>query len=235
MKNTDAKYGDDEKYEPWADINIFFPIAEQLIDPLHNMGLSPNMVTIISTIFTFMSIYFLHIGERHYAMLSYISGYILDCVDGKMARKHKITSDIGMALDSTSDVISNSALVGYLLITREYTETNIYIFIALGIMSFLLSLSYGLNEAIASYEATGSDDFYKRRLDQLFKNNLEELPIYKCRLYNIFLSIQKVSYRTYRYIFPEYNVDAIDRWLSIIKHFGPGNYCAFVTILLFFI
>jgi hypothetical protein len=232
-ERTESKYSNDIIYESWADIHIFLPLCNEMIDPLHCMGLTPNMVTIVSTMFTFLAIYFLHIEERYYAIAFYVLGYILDCVDGKMARRYKITSDVGMALDSTSDVMSNFALIGYLLMTREYTETNIVIFIVLGMMSFLLSLSYGLNEAIAAYNSTGSDDFYKRRLEQLFNKN--EIPIWKCRLYNIYLSIQKVSYQTYRYFFPKYDIDAINRWLSTIKHFGPGNYSMVVIILLLFI
>ena len=59
VNQKEDKYGDDTMYESWADINIFFPIAQSLIDPLYCMGFTPNMVTIMSTLFTFLSIYFL--------------------------------------------------------------------------------------------------------------------------------------------------------------------------------
>ena len=152
--NNESKYGDDEKYETWIDNNFFCPIAHKLVDPLYNLGFTPNMVTITSTIFTFLSIYFLHLNKRTHAVLSYLFGYILDCVDGKMARKYLMGSDYGMVLDCTSDNISNLCLLAYLICSRKINLkfaiqlSSIFIFI------YLLSITHGLNEAISSYEAT---------------------------------------------------------------------------------
>ena len=230
-KPKEDKYGDDTMFESWADINIFFPIAQKLIDPLYNMGLTPNMVTILSTIFTFLSIYFLHLDKRTHAFLAYTFGYILDCVDGRMARKYSMGSEIGMALDCTSDNISNGILFAYLLFNRSLNLTNITIISSVAVMSYMLAISYGLNEAIASYEATGSDNFYERRKKQLEGKGcgLEYL------LYKIFIYINKVSYHTYRGFFKTFDKEKIYSWLTILKHFGPGNYCLFIAILLLFI
>ena len=229
--NNDEKYGDAEMFESWADINLFFPIATKLIEPLHDIGMTPNMVTITSTIFTFMSIYFLHQDKRYHAFLAYIFGYILDCVDGRMARKYSMGSDIGMALDCVSDNISNAALFGYILLNRQYNKRTIGSLGALAALSYMLSLSFGLNEAIASYETTGNDNFYEKRVNQLKdKENCLEKP-----LYSMFLLITKISYETYRKHFPTYDRDKINKKLKILKHFGPGNYCLFVGIMLLYI
>ena len=56
--NNTAKYGDDLKHEPTIDNYLFFPMADILIDPLRKIGLTPNMVTLISTFFTLFTIYF---------------------------------------------------------------------------------------------------------------------------------------------------------------------------------
>ncbi len=225
------KYGDDTMFEPWADINIFFPISQKLIDPLYCMGFTPNMVTILSTIFTFLAIYFLHLGKRTHAFFAYIFGYILDCVDGRMARKYSMGSEIGMALDCVSDNISNGVLFAYLLFNRPLTLSNITIISSVAVMSYMLAISYGLNEAIASFEATGSDNFYERRLKQLEGKGcgIEYL------LYQLFILINKVSYNSYRGFFKTFDKEKIYSWLSTLKHFGPGNYCLFIGILLFFI
>jgi phosphatidylglycerophosphate synthase len=225
------KYGDDNMFEPWSDINIFFPIAQQLIDPLYYMGFTPNMVTILSTIFTFLSIYFLHLGKRTHAFFSYIFGYILDCVDGRMARKYSMGTDIGMALDCTSDNITNGILFAYLLCNRPLNLSNIIIISSIATMSYMLSISYGINEAIASYEATGSDNFYERRKTQLGGKGcgIEYL------LYQLFIFINKTSYQTYRGFFETFNKEKIFSWLNILKHFGPGNYCLFIGILLLYV
>ena len=229
--SQEDKYGDDEMFEPWADVNIFFPIATKLVDPLYNIGMTPNMVTITSTILTFMSIYFLHQDKRQHAFLSYIFGYILDCVDGRMARKYSMGSDLGMALDCVSDNISNAALFGYILLNRPYNKKTIGSLGVLTLLSYMLSLSFGLNEAISSFETTKNDNFYEKRINQLKnKEDCLEKP-----LYSIFLTITQISYETYRKHFPSYDRAKINKKLKILKHFGPGNYCLFVGIMLLYI
>jgi len=223
MANKPDKYGDDSSHEPWIDNNIFFPIATELVDPLHHMGLTPNNVTILSTMFTFISIYFLHIGNNYYAAASYCFGYILDCVDGRMARKYSMGSDVGMALDATSDTVSNIALFAYLIYTNKM---NVELFIVLIVFSVLISLAYGLNEAISTHKLTGSDNFYKRRVDQLKDKKDNRL------LYDMFLDVTNSSYKTYKSFFPEYDEEKIHYWLSTLKEFGPGTYCALVTVML---
>lgn len=230
--NDESKYGDDMVFESWADNNIFFPISERILEPLHNMGLTPNMVTILSTIFTFLSIYFLHIENRFLAMIAYFSGYLLDCVDGKMARRYKMGSDIGMALDGVSDNISNVVLFIYILVTRKFNIITISSLGILIILSYMLSLSFGLNEAISSYESSGSDNFYEKKKKYF---NDKFVPLYEALLYDCYICINKISYDTYKFVFPSYNKLEINEWLKVLKHFGPGNYCLFVSLLLLFI
>lgn len=225
------KYGDDEMYESWADNEIFFKLSKHLVDPLHDIGLTPNMVTILSTGFTFLSIYYLYKNDRSKAVISYLTGYLLDCVDGRMARKYSMGSNIGMALDCVSDNISNAALFIYILLSRQFDQkTGIMLGILL-VLSYMLAISFGLNEAVASYEATGSDNFYQRRVKQLDGKGI----MLERGLYDLFLFINKTSYESYRKFFPEYDRSKINKWLGILKHFGPGNYCLIVGIMLFFI
>jgi len=231
-KVNEEKYKDDLKFEPWADINIFFPIATHLIDPLYNLGMTPNTVTTASTIFTIFSIYLLHRKQPIYAFGSYIFGYILDCVDGRMARKYSMGSDIGMALDCVSDNVSNFILMVYILATRKLNLTNSATLGFLYIMLNLLSLSYGLNEAISSYESTGNDNFYKKRVEQL-KGKGDN--IWEKMLYCLFLKINYISHLTYKKIFPTYNKEKINEKLKTLKHFGPGNFCLCVGLILLYI
>lgn len=241
MSNIEDKYGDDELFEPWSDNNIFIPIAKQLVDPLYNLGMTPNMVTTSSTFFTILSIYLLHQEKRVLASLSYLFGYVLDCVDGRMARKYSMSSDIGMALDCVSDNVSNLILFGYILLTRSLNQKTIMFLILIMYMSYMLSISYGVNEAIASYDATKDDNFYNRRQKQL-KNKLsyednttkgvggaEEM------LYLLFLTITNISYNTYHKQFPDYDRNKLNEKLKLMKHFGPGNFCLVIAISLLYI
>jgi phosphatidylglycerophosphate synthase len=230
----DKKYTDDTKYESFADNNIFYPIAEKLVDPLYCMGLTPNVVTIISTCFTFLSTYFLKENRNFMAMGSYLLGYTLDCVDGKMARKYSLTSDIGMALDMVSDNISNIYTIIFILYYYKLDKRNIVFLMIIGLMSYMLSLSYGLGEAISSYDATGSDNFYERKMKQLEngekgKNTFEKL------LYKLYLFIIKTIYISYRKEFPVYNEEMINQKLETLKEFGPGNYCIMFSLMILFL
>lgn len=232
--NKEDKYGDDEKFESWADVKFFFPIASKMLDPIYKIGLTPNMVTLLSTFFTFTAIYYFSINQKKYAILAYMMGYLLDCVDGKLARKYSMGSNIGMALDMVSDNISNLALFLFIIYNKQLCGTNLVLIILIGFFSFMLSISYGLNEAIASYEVTGSDNFYERRVTQL-KEPKKNADLNEVLLYDLFLKINQATYKTYKSIFPVYNKNQIDNWLTVLKHFGPGNYCLFISFILYYI
>jgi hypothetical protein len=222
--NLEDKYGNDEEFESWADNNLFFPIATRLIDPLKNLGFTPNMITYLSTLFSFLSIYYFSLDNRTYACITYLIGYLLDCVDGKMARKYKMTSTFGMALDLVSDNTSNVVLLAFLI--QKYGIENYYV-ILLIFMSYMISISYGLNEAIDSYKKTGNDDFLKKKQKELEKE--------KDILYDLYLLIIKISYQSYKIFFPTYEEKKIYDWLKILKHFGPGNYCLLFSAILLYI
>ena len=212
--DNDQKYGDDEKFESAADNYIFFPIANQLVSPMWHVGLTPNMVTLMSTTMTCLCLYYIYINEKPFACIAYFLGYLLDCVDGKIARKYNMGSKLGMALDLVSDNFTHVALITYITSTKGYFTwyTPILVF-----MTYMIGLSYGLNEAIACYKINKNDDFYSRRV--------EELSTESGLIFDLFLMITKGSYDIYKFFFPTYDEEKIDKWLKILKHFGPGNFC----------
>lgn len=220
-----AKYGDDNKHEAFVDNYLFFPIADVLIDPLRNIGLTPNMVTILSTFFTLLTIYFLHNDNKPLAIASYLLGYTLDCVDGKMARKYNMGTKTGMILDLSSDVISNIILSIYIVYKYKIRDENLFLAVLTFTMTFLLAISYALNEAILSYKETGSDDFYNRRYNELKDSN---------NIFNwVFLKTTFISHKIYKHYFPVYNQDIINKWLPLLKEMGPGTINIMVAILIY--
>ena len=221
--NTDTaeKYGDASKYEAAGDNYIFFPVANKLVTSMNDLGLTPNMVTYLSTASTLLSVYYIVNNNTKYAAIAYSIGYLLDCVDGKMARKYNMTSKYGMVLDLVSDNVTNIILIAVLI--YKYGVFNWFMPCIL-IMTYMISLSYGLNEAIASYKATGSDNFLNRRELELGKSNNI--------LDNLFLLITGISYNTYKNLFPEYDEKKIEKWLATIKEFGPGNYTLFMIFVI---
>jgi phosphatidylglycerophosphate synthase len=221
---NENKYKDDNQFESNIDNMIFIPIANKLIEPLQNLSLTPTKVTVLSTIFTFLSIYFIYQNEKLYAALAYFTGYLLDCVNDKMLQKNNITSKYDMALNLVFNNISNIALFTYLI--NRFGLTNKYVLIII-FSTYMLGLNYGVNEAINSKKTTGDDNFLLRRMSEL-KNE-------KDYIFTLFLYITKLLFRLYKSFFKEYNEELIFNWLPILKNFSPGNYSLLVSIILLFI
>lgn len=221
QNNTDEKYGDAEIYEAAADNYIFFPVANKLVTPMKDIGLTPNMVTYLSSACTLLAVYYINNNDNNYAAVAYAIGYLLDCIDGKMARKYNMTSKYGMVLDLVSDNVTNLILITILVYKYGYFNWFIP---CIFIMTYMISFSYGLNEAISCYKATGNDNFLERRQLEIGKS--DDI------LNNLFLLITGLSYSTYKTFFPDYDEDKIQGWLSTIKEFGPGNYAIFMVVVI---
>jgi phosphatidylglycerophosphate synthase len=213
LESSTTKYEDASKYESFADNYIFFPISDLLVTPLRKIGLTPNNVTILSSLFTLSTIYFLHINKIEYACAMYFIGYLLDCVDGNMARKYNMGSKYGMALDMLSDQITTIILLAYILLTKEFK--NYWLLLVIIILMFLCSISVSIAEAFASYKKTGTDNFYK--------NKEEELAGENAKIYKLYLHTNKISYNMYKTLFPNYNEEKLMKYMSLLKEFGPGN------------
>lgn len=105
----------------------------------------------------------------------------------------------------------------------------------------MLSISYGINEAIASYDATKDDNFYNKRHKQLKSklssedNSAKDVGTAEELLYLLFLTITNLSYNTYRKEYPDYDRNKLTDKLKTMKEFGPGNFCLVVAISLLYI
>lgn len=224
--NSFTKYGDDSMFESLADNYIFFPIGDTLMPFFKKLNLTANQITLMSTLSTFVSCYYLYHNNIKLFSIYYFTGYLLDCIDGRYARKYKMTSLLGMVLDSTSDIISNIVL--FIVLSKYYKLKNFrYILIILLFLCYKFSISFGLNEAISSYKNTGNDNFYEYREKMLkdFGTN----PLKKI-LKNIYLMIQNISYQSYRKTYKKYDSNKINERLVNNREFGPGNMSIVVLI-----
>ena len=86
-KNKPDKYGNDNDQESFADVNLYLPLTDFIIPILHKLGFKPNHVTLLSTIATIYSVYCFH-NKSNNCYIFYFIGYLLDCMDGRMARKY---------------------------------------------------------------------------------------------------------------------------------------------------
>ena len=189
------------------------------------------MVTLLSTISTLCSIYYLNIDNFKNFSILYLLGYFFDCIDGRLARKYNQGSIFGMVFDSSSDIVTNYLLL-ITYIFKFYKKDNFkYLLSILIAVSYKISVNYGINEAMECYKKNQHDNFYKykRKVLKGFGSN-----IFKLIIKNIYLFIHKVSYISYRKTFPKYNHKDIVNELKKTKEIGFGNYSFFVVILIYF-
>lgn len=226
-----TKYGDDMMFESWADNYIFFPIGDRLMPFLKKLKLTPNKITLLSTISTLLSSYYLYNNNIKKFTIFYLIGYLLDCIDGRFARKYKMSSLLGMVSDATSDCITNLIIFLILIIKYKNNKNFTFVFIIILYLTHKLSVSYGLNEAIASYNNIKNDNFYNYKKDMLkgFETNF-----LKGILKKIYLMIHYASYKSYRTEYTKYDININER-LKDNKEFGPGNFNIFMVLVLNFI
>ena len=139
------------KYENPID-NILMKGVELMSEPLHCMGVTPNMVTTASLVAGMGAAYTLNDHKYELSALLTILAYFLDCADGYMARKYEQTSNFGDWYDHISDVVK---LLSLLFVMYKIDKRKFYQVVPFMIVASLLSFIhlgcqervYGQNES----------------------------------------------------------------------------------------
>lgn len=78
-------------------------------------NIHPNYITGIGLITNFIIFHHLIVGEQNDLTLIFLLflRWIVDCLDGNVARKYKKTSKFGNIFDGTSDMILNAILIHF--------------------------------------------------------------------------------------------------------------------------
>lgn len=209
----DMKYGDDKDFESPPDVYLFHPLASQTLHLYKQAGLTPNNVTTLSLICSLLSVYYLYKRQYSTAAILYILNYYFDCVDGRLARRYNMKSDIGEAYDALSDNIA----VAVLFITMLYLIKDEYIWYLIGlavIVSVVLNYWYVSNEMHAKGPNYASN----------VMSRLKDLPIN--RLYEKFTKSTYNMYLSTR----EYIPEVIKK---NIKYFGSGTANIVIATLMY--
>lgn len=118
----------------------FQQLLMPIVDKLRGMGVTPNQVTVSALMLSIMTgivIALLH-DNRWIYMLVPIVMFVrmaLNAVDGVMASKYSMKSNLGMLLNELGDVISDLALyLPFILIVQDH-GISVLLFIALSIVS----------------------------------------------------------------------------------------------------
>lgn len=219
MENKISKYGNDYKYESPIDTYIFFPISDLFMDMFRKIGFTPNGITLLSTISQLFSIYYFMKNKPLKSTLLYLFGYLMDCMDGRMARKYNMYSKFGEMFDMVSDNVVNYLLLYFMY--KKLNGINNKKFLVILILGILLSLYYSHVEALSCVKqnTTYTDDFYRMKYDK-FKNGA---------IYTPYLILQKITYIIYRLVQPTFNKDRLENTINILKYFGPGTFSSVIA------
>ena len=218
-----TKYGDDNMYESPFDTYIFHPLGLSMVDLAYKLNLTPNQITLLSTIFTLISCYWIVQNKLKMAVVFYLIGYIFDCIDGRLARKYDLGTKEGAAMDLVSDVITNTVLlITLILFKRAYLTPTKYLILFIFFVG--LTVCHGFTEAVLSEKKNSNDNF----LNIIEKNYGSS----KSPLFRLYVYFNKNSYNTYRCFIPKYNERTVHNYIKVLKYFGPGTFIVVMSIII---
>lgn len=124
----------------------------RLIDkPLHNMGVTPNMITFFGLLTGVLSIYFF-IHKKFVLSFCFLwFTYFTDCLDGYVARKYNQTSKLGDYLDHFRDQFIVLSLAVLLTIHISSVKNRILFVFVITIFAVLMFSQLGCQERISHY------------------------------------------------------------------------------------
>lgn len=102
--------------------------------------LIPNIVTLFNLVLGFTSLLFTMEGLYKEASVSILFAMVLDGLDGRLARRFKVSSDFGKELDSLADLVSFGVAPALLVYAS--------VLYVLGYYGLLISIAYALCGAI---------------------------------------------------------------------------------------
>jgi phosphatidylglycerophosphate synthase len=91
-------------YEPWRTIFFADPVAIPLARLLAALRVNPNVITVLSIVCGIVPGVLFAMGYWVWAALLFEFRFLLDCVDGKVARLRGVTSELGARMDAFGEL-----------------------------------------------------------------------------------------------------------------------------------
>jgi hypothetical protein len=217
-----------DNFNSFFDKIFFLPLSEKLVKPCGKFKITPNTITYLSIIFEFLCIYFYIKNKKLHAIVFHIVAYLLDCIDGKVAREFNLGSSYGMMLDIMSDLFTNFPLLIVILYKSIKNKKFMKYLFILVVWSIILNIMNGLVNILSF-------------LDKDNKNIKENYVNYKENEVKDEIGFLKKSY--IKYIKSEYNMhkkifknlndkNKLKNYLNKIKQFGGGNFNILICLML---
>ena len=136
--------------------NVFINFATWINPYLRRVGVTPNMITYVSAIFGITVALLLYNGWYVTAGIFFLTSYILDCMDGNMARMYNMVTDYGDKLDHVTDMIQIMCTIIVIVIHPVFTlKVKIIALIVIGLSMFGAFIHIGCQEK--SYQKQTTD------------------------------------------------------------------------------
>lgn len=90
---------------------ILIQIADWASSHLYRLDATPNQITVLSAVATYISIHHLIHDKIVGFVVWFWLAYIMDCIDGYYARRYNMTSNLGDYLDHVTDLVGFIALI----------------------------------------------------------------------------------------------------------------------------
>ena len=94
---------------------LIIRLVDGPVDVLHALGVSPNAVTLLSALTSVLSLRSFLVGKPALSASFWLVSYVLDCVDGLLARRYGLETRLGDALDHITDVAAFLGLAACVL------------------------------------------------------------------------------------------------------------------------
>jgi phosphatidylglycerophosphate synthase len=170
----DAHPDGSKKRDYWWTVLIVDPVAQPLTRLLaKRRWMTPDEITFVSLVLGLMTGLFFAVGDR-WALITggivYYVSFVLDCVDGKLARTLNVSSPRGHALDSMSDSARRASaaigIVTYLVYSAEGTQAHeVVLAAAFGILSgYFIEISGAQRGEASGVRGKWAAALAKRRL-----------------------------------------------------------------------
>ena len=163
-----------KKFESAINILITKRFATPLLRIMLKTNLTPNQITVLGLIFNLVSAVLFAFGNYTLALIGcalFYLGFLMDAVDGRVAREKKLFSRIGSWLDEVCDRIRETAnfigvTIGLYVITQD---PMVLIWGMLAGLNFLMFHFIGRVNAIEyKHEVTHLITFKKKYLDKAY-------------------------------------------------------------------
>ena len=115
-------------------------VAAVIVVLINPMFITPNLVTVCSFAVNMVANYQLLNNQFAIAASLYFFSYVLDCVDGQLARLRGVVSKFGMFFDPVLDGLKD--LITFLVFIAYFSDSSIFIFSLVGMFNVSASIVF---------------------------------------------------------------------------------------------